>query len=151
VTASALLDLVSSSWIDAFVAAVAAQGASALITLTVDGAMRATPELPGDEAVFAAFRHHQRRDKGFGPAAGPDAAAYVERTFAQAGYDVIAGDSPWEIGASSLALRDALLSGIADAAGETGLAGAQDWLRARKQGTERLVIGHRDMFARPKA
>ena len=151
VTASALLDLASVGWIDTFVTALAARGLPLLATLTVDGAMAATPAHPLDEAVFTAFRKHQASDKGFGPAAGGDAAIYLERRLADAGYTVAAGESPWVIDRTSPALLHALLTGIADAARETETLDPveiDDWLGHNAAHTRTLTIGHRDVFAR---
>lgn len=151
VTASALLDLSSHAWIDAFVAALAARALPLLATLTVDGAMATAPAHPLDEAVFAAFRKHQASDKGFGPAAGGDAAIYLERRLEDAGYTVEAGESPWAIDRSAPALLNALLTGIAGAARETGELKPieiDDWLHHSAAHTRTLTIGHRDLFAR---
>lgn len=151
VTASALLDLSSRPWIDAFVAGLAARGLPLLATLTVDGAMTTDPAHPLDQPVFAAFRKHQRGDKGFGPAAGAEAAIYLEGRLADAGYAIEAGESPWVIDRSSPVLLNALLAGIAGAVRETGeLDGTEvdDWLRHRAAYTNTLTIGHRDVFAR---
>ena len=151
ITASALLDLPSTAWIDAFVAALAARRLPALITLTVDGVMTAESAHALDETVFTAFRKHQHGDKGFGPSAGPAAARYLEQAFINAGYTIEAGDSPWILNAGSPELMRELLTGIAGAARETGDVEAADidgWLTARLADTETLVIGHRDVFAR---
>ena len=150
VTASALLDLSSRAWIDAFVTALAARGLPLLATLTVDGAMAMMPAHPLDQAVFAAFRRHQTGDKGFGPAAGGDAAMYLERRLADAGYTVEAGESPWVIDRASPALLNALLTGIADATRETRElkpAEIEDWLGYSAAHCSALTIGHRDVFA----
>ena len=150
VTASALLDLPSTSWIDAFVSALAARRLPALITLTVDGVMTAEPVHAFDEPVFTAFRKHQRGDKGFGPSAGPAAARYLEQAFIDAGYTIDAGDSPWTLDQRMATLVRDLLAGIAGAARETGDLNTADidgWLADRLANTSALVIGHRDVFA----
>ena len=153
VTASALLDLSSHAWIDTFVAALAARGLPLLATLTVDGVMATTPEHPLNDAVFNVFRKHQAGDKGFGPAAGGEAALYLERRLSDAGYAVEAGDSPWIIDRSAPALLSELLTGIAGAARETATLepGAIDeWLQHSAVHTQTLTIGHRDVFVWPK-
>lgn len=150
VTASALLDLPSTAWIDAFVSGLAARRLPALTTLTVDGVMTAAPPHKLDEPVFAAFRKHQGGDKGFGPSAGPAAARYLEQAFGNAGYTIESGESPWIIDHRSPALLRELLTGIAGAARETGDLSDADidaWLKDRSANTTTLVIGHRDMFA----
>lgn len=146
VTASALFDLPSHAWIDAFVARLAERRLPALITLTVDGVMASDPAHALDEPVFAAFRRHQSGDKGFGPSAGADAALYLEQSLKKAGYKLERGDSPWVIDQTSPALMRELLGGIAGAARETGL-DARRWLEDRLASTTRLTIGHRDVFA----
>ncbi|MBX7200749.1 MAG: hypothetical protein K1X51_15370 [Rhodospirillaceae bacterium] len=147
VTASALLDLPSHAWIDAFVAKLAARRLPALITLTVDGVMAAEPVQELDRPVFESFRRHQRGDKGFGPSAGAEAAPYLERALKNAGYTLECGDSPWIIDGASPALMQELLKGIAGAARETGFMAADEWLKDRLETTTRLTIGHRDVFA----
>lgn len=149
VTASALFDLVSPAWIEALVAAVAAQRLPLLALLTVDGTMNAAPGHPQDTAVAAAFAAHMHRDKGFGPAAGGDAPAILEVALEKAGYRTVTGDSPWILDAASAHLLAATRDGIAAAVAETGQvapADLADWLAATP---DRLVIGHRDVFAWP--
>ena len=75
VTASALLDLVSADWIDDLAGDCAAVGCAALFALNYDGRVRWCPVLALDAVVRALVNRHQRRDKGFGPAAGPAAAS----------------------------------------------------------------------------
>ncbi|MGH6915238.1 MAG: class I SAM-dependent methyltransferase, partial [Geminicoccales bacterium] len=73
VTASAFLDLVSGPWIDALIGDAARHGLPMLFALTVDGRVAFSPGDAGDGALLNGFRRDQRRDKGFGPALGPDA------------------------------------------------------------------------------
>ncbi|MDX2222026.1 MAG: class I SAM-dependent methyltransferase [Rhodospirillaceae bacterium] len=150
VTASALLDLTSADWIARFVAALARDRIALLAMLTFDGVIAIDPHHPRDAAVAAAFAVHQTRDKGFGPAAGPEASNVLMRCLSEAGYRLTAGDSPWRIDRDAAALMSETLTGIATAVGETGLvADVDDWLRDRLAATRRLTIGHRDVFARP--
>src|SRR4051794_13823583 len=69
VTAAALFDLVSASWIEGFARETAAAGAAFYPALTYDGVDRWSPPHPADAAMLVGFHAHQRRDKGFGPAA----------------------------------------------------------------------------------
>lgn len=152
VTASALFDLTSARWLDAFVALLAAQKVALLSMLTFDGLITAEPEHPLDRAVAEAFRAHQQRDKGFGPAAGPRAAEVLEVTLENAGYDIEVGESPWTIDRGASALLYATLAGIAAAVQETQTVPPEDiehWLRSSVINTRLLTIGHRDVFAKP--
>jgi hypothetical protein len=150
VTASALFDLISERWISRFAAALVADKLPLLATLTADGRMHATPGHAHDDAVWAKFREHQTRDKGFGPSAGAAAARFLEDVFARAGYVITAGDSPWILEQGPL-LR-ATAEGIAQAVAETGDLEAPaltDWLAQATTPGRRLIIGHRDLFAAP--
>ncbi len=153
VTASAFFDLVSESWIERFVAALTADRLPLLATLTFDGAIALEPAHPLDGTVAAAFREHQGRDKGFGPAVGPDATGVLADYLSMAGYAVTEGESPWRLGGAWLKLRRALTAGIADAVAETGAMSGPDlvaWSTAALQPRRTLVVGHRDLFAAPR-
>jgi hypothetical protein len=152
VTASALFDLVSTSWLGEFVACLSARKITLLSMLTFDGQITADPVLEFDAAIADAFRAHQRRDKGFGPAAGPRAADGLEAALTTAEYLMVAGESPWSIDSAASALLHATLEGIAAAAREMKTIPEESidgWLRARMNDTHRLTIGHRDVFAQP--
>lgn len=151
VTAAALFDLTSRRWIERFVAGLASQRLPLYAVLTYDGREDWQPEHPADPDIHAAFTDHQRTDKGFGPAAGPEACEIMAEAFRKAGFAVSTGDSSWLIDGSRAALRAALAEGIADAVRETGRFEAtiiDDWLAARRDaGSAR--IGHLDLWARP--
>lgn len=152
VTASALFDLTSAAWIERLVDALAAQRLPLLSTLTYDGVMRFAPAHPLDAAVLAAFNRHQQTDKGFGPAAGPDAAALLAKQLAKAGYRVTEGASPWRLGPATAPLRAAFLQGVVEAVGETGLmaeAALRDWTALRQAEDTQIEVGHQDLFATP--
>ena len=77
VTASALLDLVSESWLRVLAARCHAAGAAALFSITYNGPSSCDPAEPEDEMVRELMNLHQRTDKGLGgPAAGPEASAW---------------------------------------------------------------------------
>lgn len=153
VTASALLDLVSEAWLAGLVEVLAARRLPFHAALSYDGLMAWEPADAGDAGVTAAFNRHQRGDKGFGPALGPDAVMRAAELFRAAGYAVRTADSPWRIGPDQAALGDALLEGIAAAAEEAGIAAdeAARWVAARRGllGQGRMVIGHLDLLAVP--
>lgn len=151
VTAAAFFDLVSPEWISRFVDTIARIRAVFYTVLIYDGEEAWMPAHPADDAVLAAFHEHQRTDKGFGPAAGPEAADRLIRAFAQAGYHVHAAASPWRLGAPDAVLIRALAEGTSRAAEQTGLIDsgtATGWLEARRQ-ADAAVIGHVDVLAFP--
>jgi hypothetical protein len=153
VTASALFDLTSARWLDAFVALLSTQKVALLSMLTFDGLITAEPAHPLDAAVAEAFCSHQHRDKGFGPAAGPRAAEVLEVSLENAGYEIETGESPWAIDRGASALLYATLAGIASAVQEMQTVPPEDieqWLRSSVINTRLLTIGHRDVFARPR-
>lgn len=152
VTAAALFDLVSPAWIERFASAVAAAGGAFYTALTYDGREEWMPPHPADDAITAAFHTHQRRDKGFGPSAGPQASALLEQAFTKRGYGVRTADSPWQLGTGEKALIDELAAGVAEAARETGQvedARVVSWLAARRADAT-AVIGHTDLLALPR-
>jgi hypothetical protein len=147
VTASALLDLTSEAWIERLAADVAASRAALLAMLTFDGHVACDPVHPLDAAIRRDFAIHQHRDKGFGPAAGPDAAAICVRSLKARGLGVTVGDSPWLIDDRS-DFRVAVVDGIARAVSEIGaVADTDNWRLHARAEARRVVIGHADVFA----
>lgn len=160
VTASALLDLVSAEWLQRLVAVCRDAGASVLFALSVDGRTLWDPIDPHDALASELFDAHQRRDKGFGPALGPLAAATAIEGFRAAGYAVQSAPSDWWIDArrdpAALALQQALIDGIAQAAIEQdpGTTNALRAWQARRHAIaarSTLRIGHLDVIATPRA
>jgi SAM-dependent methyltransferase len=151
VTATAFFDLVSAHWIDDFCAALARRRLPLYAILTYDGHEQWSPPHASDAAMLAAFHAHQQRDKGFGPAAGPFAAAHLARALEEQGYRVTSAPSPWRLGTQQRELMGELARGAAQAVAETGLVGDSviaSW-RATHERAETCVIGHVDLFARP--
>jgi SAM-dependent methyltransferase len=152
VTASALLDLVSRDWLAGLAARLARAGIGVYAALSYDGRMAWEPPLAADTEITAAFNAHQRRDKGFGPALGPDAVPVAERLFAAKGFGVETAPSPWHLGPEQAQLHGELLDGIARAAAEAGLSGARAWGQARRAACRytACVVGHSDLLALPR-
>lgn len=151
VTASALFDLVSSSAIRRLAGEVAARGCTFYTVLTYDGIAAFLPEHPADRDMRAAFNDHQRTDKGFGPAAGPDASDTLAAAFTAHGYTVIRGKSPWVLDGHFRQLRHELDRGWAAAVRETGLVSSariDDWLAHRLKADGAVtIVGHEDLLA----
>ena len=159
VTASALLDLVSESWLTSLRDRCAATGKAAYFALSYDGTVewhgRSSDEM--DALVADAVNEHQRRDKGTGVALGPTATEVARRLFEEAGYGVMVAPSPWTLRAPrDVPLVAALIAGWVEAAAEVrpGDADAiQVWgeaavRRVRDEGAV-VHVGHFDMLALP--
>ncbi len=151
VTASALFDLTAPQWIERFVAAL--NGRPLLALLTYDGRLRFSRFAAEDTAMAEAFNNHQQTDKGFGPAAGPQAASLLRRALEEAGYSVTAGDSSWYLGYDFSAMRQDMMNGWIGAAREMGVENAviDRWRAAHGDPDDRLVVGHTDLWAAPSA
>ena len=153
VTASALFDLVSVSAIERIVESVSARAAAFYTTLTYDGVAAWLPEHPMNPAMRDAFNSHQKTDKGFGPAAGPDATKVIAAAFEDRGYTVLLGASPWILNQSQADLRIQTNRGWAAAVKETGQLredDINDWLNARETAPNSVgIIGHTDLLAIP--
>jgi SAM-dependent methyltransferase len=152
VTASALLDLVSAAWLDALAARCRQQRAAVLFALSYDGRMRFEPELPDDAWLTELVNRHQRRDKGFGAALGPTAAAHAEQSFTRLGYRLSSAASDWQLDGSSAALQAALIDGWLAAAIETApdrRARLEDWADQRRKAIasrkSTITVGHVDV------
>ena len=157
IAASALLDLVSESWLQLLAARCQGAGASALFSITSNGQSSCDPVEPEDEMVRELMNLHQKTDKGLGgPAAGPDAWAVAERVFEEAGYRVERASSDWLVEPIDREFQRQLIEGWAHAAREIEPQHAStvdDWRRRRlahvTAGRSRIVVGHVDMAALP--
>jgi hypothetical protein len=155
VTASALLDLVSARWLATLAARCRAGGAAVLFALTYNGESRCAPVEAEDDLIRDLMNRHQRTDKGLGgPAAGPHAVEFAERSFAAAGYQVRREPSDWILSAGHRELQRQLIEGWAHAAaemapGDTPRIAA--WLARRlahiEAGDSHVIVGHEDLAA----
>lgn len=149
VTAAAFFDLVSPPWIEDFCAALAERRLPLYAVLSYDGREHWSPAHGADDELLAAFLADQRRDKGFGPAAGPGASALLRDVLERRGYDVRTAPSPWRLGPAEKNLIRTLAEGSAQAVAEAGLVLAPivaDWRDSRRRAAS-CEIGHVDLFA----
>jgi SAM-dependent methyltransferase len=156
VTASALLDLVSQKWLGALADACQDSAASVLFALTYDGRLTLDPAEPDDELARACFNRHQRRDKGFGPALGPEAAAAASAELARRGYALTVAASDWRLDGAARRLQAELIDGWLGAALEIDSDSRptlERWHARHRQridaGRCRVVVGHSDLAGLP--
>jgi SAM-dependent methyltransferase len=151
VTASALLDLVSARWLAALVDVCRRRNAAVLAVLDYDGRIACEPVVPGDERLRDLVNRHQRTDKGFGPALGPEAGEHIEALLRTAGYDVRRATSGWVLADAHLRLQRQLIAGWASAARAIDAADARiaEWEAQRlalvDSGRSRITVGHVDV------
>ena len=156
ITASALFDLVSAPFIDRLIAEVdeasAGRPVGIYAALNYDGSTCWDPVHPLDQQVLEAFNEDQTTDKGFGPALGPDACAYVKQALEQAGFGVQLATSPWQLEGKESQLVTELIQGIGRAVQsrpQITREGITDWLafRLAHVTTGSCSVGHTDLLA----
>ena len=157
VTASALLDLVSESWIRRAAQHCRRSRATVLFALTYNGRIECDPADAEDTTLRDLVNRHQLTDKGFGPALGPSAPAAAERVFAEAGYAVRRAASDWKLTPDMGELQRQLIEGWASAARELDRGRRQaidGWLSRRlsliNRRASRVIVGHDDLLAVPR-
>jgi SAM-dependent methyltransferase len=151
-TASALLDLTSAAWLETFAAR--CSGMPLLLALSFDGRLAFEPVAPEDGGIRERFVAHQRRDKGFGPARGPDAVSYLAGLLAARNCDVTLEPADWQLGPDDRPLLEATLEGIIRAACEVvDDVSLERWAGLRRRqlaaGDLSVTIGHLDLLALP--
>jgi hypothetical protein len=156
VVTSAFLDLVSSDWLDGLIAELTARKLPFYAALSYDGRANIDPPNALDQAVIEAVNRHQRTDKGFGAALGPEAANETIRRLKAAGYSVLEGRSDWLFKPDEGLVQSMIIDGWAQAVYELGEMDDKallDWAswhltRIADGGTE-IMVGHIDLFAMP--
>ncbi|WP_159601086.1 SAM-dependent methyltransferase [Agromyces humi] len=116
VTASALLDVLTSTEVGALTGACVGVGCPVLLSLSVTGRVSLDPWDPRDDEFEAAFNAHQRRRAGARRLVGPTAVALARRRFLEAGWNVRAAATPWRLGDHDQPLLDEWFAGWCDAA-----------------------------------
>lgn len=155
VTTSAMLDLVSEPWLTRLAEETAARQVPIYAALSYDGRIGFDPADLFDQKIVAAVNTHQRTDKGFGAALGPDAAGAARARFERVGYTVVQGEADWRFGPDDREIQIETLSGWAAAARDTiglDLPDVIGWLTRRRDlvaaGRSSIRVGHVDLFAR---
>ena len=141
ITAAAFFDLVAEPWLVRFCKALRV---TLYTVLTYDGNEQWLPAHHADASMLKAFHAHQKTDKRFGVAAGPDASTIMKRELATRGFQVTLAPSPWKIDQTEATFIHALATGSAAAVRETGLLNTQEldqWLAARVS-AQHCSIGH---------
>jgi SAM-dependent methyltransferase len=148
-TAAAFFDLVAEHWLERFCGLLR----SPMYTvLTYNGQEIWHPPEPMDAAMLKAFHAHQQTDKGFGAAAGPNAAGIIETLLKARGFAVSSAQSPWKLAAADRNLIEQLAIGSAGAVLETKQVSAEEvsaWRQSRSV-AQTCEIGHTDLYARPR-
>lgn len=152
VVCSALLDLVSETWLKEFVRQAAARPVYA--GMTIDGRDQWLPSHSADAGMRRGFMRHLHRDKGAGRALGTSAANAALRVLRAAGYQTRSAPSDWRIPPHASRMLRALIDGRAAAAVEAEpssrrrvTAWAGDRLDQVIAGRLAIRIGHRDILA----
>lgn len=150
VTASALLDLVSTDWLQQLAILAADWQAVVLFTLSYNGEFSFTQPLADDALVRDAFNSHQRSG-----GLGPDAAGVASVALQQQGFRVLQAISTWQLHEPRhSALKQGMIRGWADAATEQA---PEQKARIAQWQSERLShipedhirVGHVDLLALP--
>jgi hypothetical protein len=157
VTASALLDLAGEVWLQRLAALAAASRTALLFALNVDGRHVWQPRDADDALVARWFAEHQGRDKGLGPALGPQAAHTLADLLRAQGWRVQLARTDWLVAAgahAAEAMYRAMVEGMARAAAEQAPAEAARVLawrerRLAQSGRGTLRVGHVDLLALP--
>ena len=153
VSASALLDLTSAAWLEGF--AERCRQRPLLLALSFDGRLNFTPADEDDEEVRRRFLRHQRTDKGFGPALGPDAVAFLADRLRKLAHEVQLAPSDWRLGGAHRPLLTAKLEGLLSATREIEDDALLDGWAARRRAQAKagglgLIVGHLDLLALPR-
>ena len=160
ITASALLDLVSSNFIRDLCQLIKEKNEDQPLgfysALNYDGCIKWTPFHPLDASILMNFNADQRRNKGFGPALGPDATDFLTRQFHCTKFQCLSAKSPWLLGSADYLLAESLINGISDVAIQTdGLTNSeiQDWktFRIKNVRTGTCYLGHTDILVLPNS
>ena len=147
ITASALLDLVSTDWLGRLARLRAQLGCALYVALTYDGHIKWEPAVPFDGLALNAVNCHQRGDKGFGLALGPDAAPALARML---GGGTELARSDWRLGPGDRAMQRVLIKGYAGVTDDPAL---RAWAKRRMAYLQvrrsALTVGHLDLLYLP--
>jgi hypothetical protein len=155
ITASALLDVMTSDELERLVTSCAGVSCPVLITLSVTGCVELSPADPLDRCVGDAFNAHHRRSIGARRLLGPDAVSAAVEGLIRLGFDVLVRPSPWRLGPAQSALVAAWFTGWLAAASEQRpeLPEVISYRRRRlaeaDEGRLSVTVGHEDLLVLP--
>jgi hypothetical protein len=154
ITASALLDMLTTDEVERVVAACAGAGCPTLLTISVIGRVELTPPDPLDAEIAEAFNAHQRRTTGGRSLLGPDAVDTTIEAFGRRGASVLVRPSSWRLGADQAELMSEWFKGWLAAACEqrpdlaqSVAAYARHRLVDAAAGRLGVVVHHNDLLA----
>lgn len=157
ITASALLDTMTTDELNRFVTTCAEAGCPVLVTLSVVGRADLTPSDPLDEHIDGAFNAHQRRTFGGQHLLGPDAVDATVGAFTRFGADVLVRPSPWRLDATEAALTTEWFTGWVGAAceqrpelGAAAASYARRRLAEAAAGRLGVTVHHQDLLVLPR-
>ena len=160
ITASALFDLVSENFIHELCQLVKVKNDCRPVglysALNYDGCIKWTPSHPLDAAILVNFNTDQRRDKGFGPALGPDASDFLQSQFNVTKFQCLSANSPWLLDSGDYLITESLINGISEVALQTdGLTNSDvlSWkaFRIKNIRTGSCFLGHTDILVLPQS
>ena len=156
VTASALIDLVSETWLDRLLDLVRNRHCALYLTLSYNGEMSWEPAEEFDDEAHRLFEEHQRRDKGFGPALGGQAVAHLHAQLSGIVGRVQTGASDWLFGPADTDIQRSLLQTIVRAGkevDESSSAALDQWAVRRRMAIDETQshcrVGHQDLLYLP--
>ena len=156
VTASALLDVLTSEEIRAVAQACVAVGCPVLLSLSVTGEVRLDPRDPRDDVLQASFSAHQQRLVGGRRLAGPSGVALAQRQFLDAGWNIRPATTFWRLGDHDPRLLGQWFDGWFDAALEQradlqieGVGYRERRSSQLRRGALSAVVVHTDLLAWP--
>ncbi|TYC62754.1 glycosyltransferase family 4 protein [Marinobacter sp. BW6] len=156
ITAAALIDLVSESWLKALSQVAVRRDSAMLIVLSYAGHFELSPGHPDDELLQTLVNEHQHGDKGTGAALGPEAPIVLKELLSAEGYRVELAESPWTLGSEDRALAQMLMQGWTEAAIEQSPKDRDrlaHWLETRSRQLSEanltIVVRHLDLLALP--
>jgi hypothetical protein len=156
VTASALLDVLTSKEVRVVIDACVAVGCPVMLSLSVTGEVRLDPRDPRDDVFAASFNAHQERRVSGRRLVGPTGVALAQRLFLDAGWNVRSASTFWRLGDHDPLLLERWFDGWCDAAleqrADLEVYGA-DYRALRssqsRRGALSAVVEHTDLLAWP--
>ena len=153
VSGSALLDLVSNTWLESLAKKCMLLKATILFSLNYDGHIIFKPYEQEDELVRALVNKHQVTNKGFGEAMGPTAGYSAMKIFSDLGYNIQNHRSDWHIKPNDQELQTILLDTWLEAATEISpeqTKKLKNWRKRRQSHVtskfSELTVGHTDIL-----